>query len=101
MNRMIEETEGACLLPSAALYVAAIAQEIATQCEHQHQRMLWNGMARVVAHVRDRKTFAPAILHVDDVMACGGDGNESKRRQQRQLSFAEAYLVGDNDARAL
>ena len=64
-------------MPASRFYVSSIRNEIPTQREHQHQRVLRQRIDCVAARVADRDVVTPAIREINVVDSGRGDGDES------------------------
>ena len=73
---MIEETKLSRLVPASCFYVSTVSDEITTQREHQHERVLGQRVDGVPARVADGDVVAPAMREIDVVDAGCGDGDE-------------------------
>ncbi len=97
MHRMREQAELRGLLPCAILHVGAERQQVAAQCQHQHEHMLGHGVHRVVADVGHDDAALAATFDIHVVGAGGGDGDHLQLGQLLQHFPVQHDFVGDCD----
>ena len=74
-DRVAEQAEALGGLPQARFHVGPVGDQLAAQGQHQGQRMLRHGGARIVADIRHHDAPLAAGGQVEDIRAGGGHGD--------------------------